>query len=373
MKDLDKFVLYDPMEANGTSSIPDAKGCYLIVLRLNATFIECKKIAIAPKLTSIDVLGTSYSVVYVGETKSLRDEYENNFLGKVGNNSSFWKSIGCLMGYTLYQGDTSSATGAFSKFSVAAEKGIKKWITENLLFLYCADEGGKCTEQEMINAYNPPLNLLNNSNKVNSQYRKKLSELRNISASKTKGVQRSRRNEPQNDMSLSVNVQKEIADMQKRIQERMQNQKRQNVFCPRCGASLVVPDGLKDEKKLSCSICGASFSNPLYGSNKGETKDKITLKKGIIFIAVVILIGIWLVNAEVSPDTNRHGAVRYYLKYHYLKDPDSYQSIDWNTTQSGDKIYVRHRFRAKNSFGGYVVEEKTFIFDTEGNLKEIVD
>ena len=224
MKDLDKFVLYDPVETNGTSSIPDRKGCYLIVLRSNATFIECKKIAIAPKLTSIDVSGTSCG-------------------------SSFGKSIGCLMGYTLYQGDTSSATGAFSKFSVAAEKGIKKWITGNLLFLYCADEGGQCAEQELINAYNPPLNLLNNSNKVNSQYRKKLSELRNISASKTKGVQRSRRNEPKNDMSLSVNVQKEIADMQKRIQERMQNPKRQNVFCPRCGASLVVPDGLKNEKK----------------------------------------------------------------------------------------------------------------------------
>ena len=79
MKDLDKFVLYDPVETNGTSSIPDRKGCYLIVLRSNATFIECKKIAIAPKLPSIDVSGTSYSVVYVGETKSLRDEYENNF------------------------------------------------------------------------------------------------------------------------------------------------------------------------------------------------------------------------------------------------------------------------------------------------------
>lgn len=373
MKNLDKFVLYDPMEANGTSSIPDRKGCYLIVLRANAAFVECKKIAIAPKLTSIDVSGTSFSVVYVGETKSLRDEYENNFLGKVGNNSSFWKSIGCLMGYTLYQGDTSSAIGAFSKFSVSAEKGIKKWITGNLLFLYCADEENLCTEQEMINAYNPPLNLLNNSNKVNSQYRKKLSELRNKSASRTKGVRRSRRNELKDDISFSVNVQKEMADMQKRIQEQMQNPKKQSVFCPRCGANLVVPDGLKNERELSCSICGASFSNPLYDSNKGKTKNRITPKKAIIFIAATILIGIWLTNAEMNPNTKMHGAVQYYLKYEYLKDPDSYQSIDWNTTQSGDKIYVRHRYRAKNSFGGYVVEEKTFIFDTEGNLKEIMD
>ena len=61
--------------------------------------------------------------------------------------------------------------------------------------------------------------------------------------------------------------------------------------------------------------------------------------------------------------------VERYLKDN-LKDPDSYQGIEWSPvakTDSGGYI-VRHKYRAKNSFGGYVVEEKIFTMDSEGNV-----
>jgi hypothetical protein len=70
-----------------------------------------------------------------------------------------------------------------------------------------------------------------------------------------------------------------------------------------------------------------------------------------------------------------------FIKNKYLKDPDSYQSISWSsvfklndTKAVGFASYqVRHKFRAKNSFGGYVVEEKMFKLDYQGNIVDIKD
>jgi len=32
------------------------------------------------------------------------------------------------------------------------------------------------------------------------------------------------------------------------------------------------------------------------------------------------------------------------------------------------KYWVRHKYRAKNSFGGYVIENKIFYLDEQGNV-----
>ena len=57
-----------------------------------------------------------------------------------------------------------------------------------------------------------------------------------------------------------------------------------------------------------------------------------------------------------------------YLK-RTLKDPDSYQSIEWykvKKTSTGFKVL--HKYRAKNSFGGYVIKTKEFVLDSKGNV-----
>lgn len=69
--------------------------------------------------------------------------------------------------------------------------------------------------------------------------------------------------------------------------------------------------------------------------------------------------------------------VESYLKQH-LKDPDSYQSIEWDhvkeisdkiTSENGGYKYsVLHKYRAKNSFGGYNIETDLFKFDKDGNV-----
>ncbi len=53
-----------------------------------------------------------------------------------------------------------------------------------------------------------------------------------------------------------------------------------------------------------------------------------------------------------------------------LKDPDSYESIEWSTVQKLDdgKFSVRHKYRAKNSFGGFSIENHIFTYDASGNI-----
>ncbi len=75
---------------------------------------------------------------------------------------------------------------------------------------------------------------------------------------------------------------------------------------------------------------------------------------------------------EVVYNSSWDGSVRQvkdYLKKN-LKDPNSYESIEWGSVvKQGDGSFrVRHKYRAKNSFGGYVIENKEFALDKNGNV-----
>lgn len=51
-----------------------------------------------------------------------------------------------------------------------------------------------------------------------------------------------------------------------------------------------------------------------------------------------------------------------------LKDPDSYEHDNTKYIDKGDHIIVVMRYRAKNSFGGYVVETKGGKFSIDGSF-----
>ncbi len=53
-----------------------------------------------------------------------------------------------------------------------------------------------------------------------------------------------------------------------------------------------------------------------------------------------------------------------------VKDPDSLQFIEWSPVlpQANGEFMVRVKYRAKNSFGGYVVEEQLFFLSSSGNI-----
>jgi hypothetical protein len=54
-----------------------------------------------------------------------------------------------------------------------------------------------------------------------------------------------------------------------------------------------------------------------------------------------------------------------------LKDPDSFEHIETTYKVQGDSIWVFMNYRAKNSFGGYVVEGITAI--TDKNSGKVID
>ena len=58
--------------------------------------------------------------------------------------------------------------------------------------------------------------------------------------------------------------------------------------------------------------------------------------------------------------------VEKYLKAN-LKDPDSYEGMEWGKViENNSNFIVRHKYRARNSFGGYVVEEYIFTLNIDG-------
>lgn len=67
--------------------------------------------------------------------------------------------------------------------------------------------------------------------------------------------------------------------------------------------------------------------------------------------------------------------VKEYLKAN-LKDWDSYEGVDWSPVKMIDstqkRYWVRHKYRAKNSFGGYVLENQLFSLDSTGQVIEVL-
>jgi hypothetical protein len=84
-----------------------------------------------------------------------------------------------------------------------------------------------------------------------------------------------------------------------------------------------------------------------------------------------------VINSELDGSVQQ---VEDYIKNN-LNDPDSYESVSWSevfklndTKEIGFASYqVRHKYRAKNAFGGYVTEEKLFKLDYQGNVVDVRD
>jgi len=148
-------------------------------------------------------------------------------------------------------------------------------------------------------------------------------------------------------------------------------------ICPSCGINLYIPLDIINERYIQCLTCGRTFRNPLKTNNgQGLTKTKRNWFIGIAAIFVMWIIVSILQDDDNSPVRNSgyDASVRQvesYLKNN-LKDPKSYESMEWSAVErTGNGGYkVRHKYRAKNSFGGYVTENKVFYLDANGNVVE---
>lgn len=159
------------------------------------------------------------------------------------------------------------------------------------------------------------------------------------------------------------------------------------VYCPKCGKPLQVPEEIQIDDFFICSCCSNEFANPNKVIRKKpphlfNVDFSISKNQGYWLIAVVVIIlaviGVLSKNNQ-SNSTVQNNAfdgsvyqVEQYLKSNFLKDPDSYKGIEWSKVNevSGEsyKYWVRHRYRAKNSFGGYVTEDKIFYLNADGDV-----
>lgn len=176
------FGIFDPLTSK-QDILPDAAGVYLVVLRPTATLpIKVHNVE-EPQMFDFSFNGEIYKVIYAGKSsKSLRSrDFAQHFNGSAGK-STLRKSIGCLMEYKLIPRDAKAPQNGKTTFNDEDERTLTEWMLNNLLLFYCATQDFSALENELIKEYNPPLNLQGNFNKVNSDFRKKLSFLRKYSA-----------------------------------------------------------------------------------------------------------------------------------------------------------------------------------------------
>lgn len=180
-EDLESFTLFNPKEDKETK-IVDAPGNYAVLLRPESKLPDSViKIEYTPSIITYD--GKGYELIYVGISKEslyIRD-YKKHFTGNNAGQSTLRKSLGSLMGMkkTYRSKGEKVKKNPKTKFINSDEEKLSEWMNEHLLLLFKANPNFKKMEDEMIVALNPLLNLQQNHNPVNKDYRNVLSELRN--------------------------------------------------------------------------------------------------------------------------------------------------------------------------------------------------
>lgn len=175
----------------------------------------------------------------------------------------------------------------------------------------------------------------------------------------------------------------------------------------------------KNSKLMQCSVCKGKIAStadicPHCGAVNEATSDSDVLNtmfkikdwKVVVIITIIVIIGVKLVynNAidrqyEEAQQANKeymathspeqiekakkakalqrkyYDAIEDSMRYlkSSLRDPDSYESIEWSPlVENDDGTYgLRHTYRARNGFGGMNVETKTFLFSSNGSIQAV--
>jgi hypothetical protein len=152
--------------------IPDKPGNYIICLKPNSNLPE---MSINPEFTRFDGLKVIYTGIAGGSLRT-RD-YRQHFKGNNAGRSTLRKSIGVLLGYKQIPRDSDPNNGK-TKFGQTDEQKLTEWMIDNLIMYFLSTNQFNSIELKLINEFNPPLNLKDNHNSLNSEFRKLLSSLR---------------------------------------------------------------------------------------------------------------------------------------------------------------------------------------------------
>ncbi|MBQ0080766.1 MAG: hypothetical protein KBS95_04385 [Alistipes sp.] len=165
------FTAYIP-SVNSASSVPDACGNYIIVLKDSAKLPDIGVKPVFKKFNGNDVIYTGIA----GTSLRSRD-VRTHFCGNAGR-STLRKSLGCLFGYEFVPRDAKDPNNGKVKFCDEDEEKLSAWMKKNLILYYNVNKEFEKHELELIEQYNPPLNLKDNNSDINAKYREQLSKLR---------------------------------------------------------------------------------------------------------------------------------------------------------------------------------------------------
>ncbi len=162
---------FDP-KVDNKAIIEDSSGNYIICLRKTS---ELPTVSIKPVMTNFEGLEVIYTGV-AGVSLRMRD-FRQHFKGNNSGSSTLRKSLGVLFGYKQIPRDKSGKSNK-TKFTITDEQKLSQWMHDNLIMFFISTSDFDRIEIELINHFNPPLNLKGNKNAVNSEFRKSLSILR---------------------------------------------------------------------------------------------------------------------------------------------------------------------------------------------------
>lgn len=154
--------------------------------------------------------------------------------------------------------------------------------------------------------------------------------------------------------------------------------------CPQCGAiyskvEMAMAARQRPQEKVRSKqfwtyailIAMLSVLLPLaayehtWGSSAKRRQSEASLKAVLATQRAVVF------NSGVDGSVSQ---VERYLKRN-LKDPASLDVIEWSSVAAGpdNGFRVRVKYRAKNSFGGYAIEQKVFGLNASGDVVAVVD
>ncbi len=183
MKAIESYKMFDPTRLD-KSLPPMQQGNYIFLLRPGVKLPE-DVIKSQPEFTTLNFEGINYEVLYTGVTsKPLYERvFKTHLFGNNAGKSTLRKSLGCLWGYSFIYRDKNPNPNKKpkTKFRDEDERAITLWMKKNLLVLVVPNTNFDDDETELIEIFNPPLNLKKNHSVINRSYRKQIEILRDRS------------------------------------------------------------------------------------------------------------------------------------------------------------------------------------------------
>ncbi len=171
LMNLNDFIPFNPLTDSGRN-IPERPGNYIVTIR---------------DIDALPTLGhkivtrhfNGQEIIYTGiSKKNLYKRIWKSHIGGHAGRSTLRLTIGCLFGYTLIPRDKHDPNNGKVRFCPDDERELRTWMKENLVFYILPNDSPKELETELIEMFNPPLNLDECANPVNQEFRSNLTYLR---------------------------------------------------------------------------------------------------------------------------------------------------------------------------------------------------